>query len=289
MKYYSKINTLRAVAILAVMLSHWLPKESVIQKSFPFGFWGVNMFFVISGFLITGILLKSRIDFEKDQTKSRFQSILRFVYRRSLRIFPLYYVTLIPFYIFDLNGFRDNFINHVSYLSNIQFFVQNSMQGGLSPRWSLAVEEQFYLLWPFLIMFLPTKYFTRIFLSFIVIAFLFRIGVQMYYPEKLYFQFLTPSNIDAFSVGAILALVKSNLDVDFKWITRLFKFNSFAFLSFVFLFCFVFSSFFIDKTTLLYTGLKNSLFTISNLFLLTFVININEKNTQYWTLHLYST
>jgi peptidoglycan/LPS O-acetylase OafA/YrhL len=99
---------------------------------------------------------------------------------------------------------------HLLFYSNIQFFLDNEMQGALSPRWSLCVEEQFYLLWPFVILFTPAKYLKQIFIGLIVFANIFRIAVQFNFPDKILFPFLTPSNFDALSLGALLALDMSS-------------------------------------------------------------------------------
>ncbi len=160
-RYYPELDGLRALAVLLVLWWHssqWaynispaIGKLSISYfKVSVFGACGVSLFFVLSGFLITGILM----DTAKDKN-----CLKNFYIRRSLRIFPLYYLSLIIFTILSLLIYSDfNYNDHIySYI----FYVQNLtglFWGESSFRdkswiffdhfWSLAVEEQFYLIWP---------------------------------------------------------------------------------------------------------------------------------------------
>jgi peptidoglycan/LPS O-acetylase OafA/YrhL len=143
------LDALRGVAVLAVVFYHglhwWLPPAISISPAAKLlsslaapGWLGVNLFFVLSGFLITGILLDTRT--RPDYWKS-------FYTRRILRILPLYLVLL----------FVLRFYNGLSwtYLLLCLFYLANFTNAmhleGYGPLWSLAVEEQFYLVWPFLV------------------------------------------------------------------------------------------------------------------------------------------
>jgi peptidoglycan/LPS O-acetylase OafA/YrhL len=148
-----ELDTIRGIAVLLVLLFHGfgfrysLHGLSVLPKLFVAatlsGWTGVNLFFVLSGFLITGILLDS---------KSKADYYRTFYIRRALRILPLYYAVLALLAILTRTGWVDR---HASwaflglsflYLSNVtQLFGVNMQYGVL---WSLAVEEHFYLLWP---------------------------------------------------------------------------------------------------------------------------------------------
>ena len=88
LKYMPQLDTLRALAVLAVMVHHFLPVERYIPPDYiTLGLLAVRLFFVLSGFLITGILLDYRSD-------ERRYALRRFYLRRVLRIFPIYYLTL---------------------------------------------------------------------------------------------------------------------------------------------------------------------------------------------------
>ncbi len=143
------LDALRGVAVLSVVLYHglhwWLPPAHAVSAAVRRVSWlatpgwlGVNLFFVLSGFLITGILL---------DTRARPKYWRSFYTRRVLRIFPLYLVLL-----FILRFYSGV---HWSYFFLCLFYMANfaTARFGLSygPLWSLAVEEQFYLVWPVLV------------------------------------------------------------------------------------------------------------------------------------------
>lgn len=154
---------------------------------------GVDLFFVLSGFLITGILLRA--------AQHDWHEVRVFYVRRSLRIFPLYYVTLVVIWIGLL---RD----HVSwdvwvYLQNVTMTFRSAMRGPMH-FWSLAVEEQFYLVWPFLVLWLPRRFIGKVLAAMFVIAIVSRI-VLLHYGYGIFY--LTPSRIDSLSAGAFLAVI----------------------------------------------------------------------------------
>jgi peptidoglycan/LPS O-acetylase OafA/YrhL len=111
--------------------------------SIPGGWAGVDLFFVLSGFLITRILLN---------TKTDPHYLKMFYARRFLRIFPIYYLSLVCFWMVSpWAGAR--ILWYVFYISDFTCVNMNVAIPGLSHTWSLSVEEQFYLLWPFLVKF----------------------------------------------------------------------------------------------------------------------------------------
>ena len=147
-----ELDTLRGVAILAVVSYHGFSQcdttglPGIVRAFFAatrFGWLGVNLFFVLSGFLITGILLDSK------GTPRYYKS---FYIRRALRILPAYLLLLLLLLLLPRIGVVEGRISwgfvglSLIYLSNVTNFFGVAMQYG--PLWSLAVEEQFYLLWP---------------------------------------------------------------------------------------------------------------------------------------------
>lgn len=204
MKYVQKIDALRALAVLMVVMSHWIPKTA---SKIPFGEIGVDIFFVISGFLITGILLHER---EKARLASESQAAVlkNFVIRRALRIFPIYYLSLFLFWIlqdFESYHIRENFVYYATYTSNILFFKANAWDGYLAPLWSLAVEEQFYLVWPILMIWTPSKHVLKVIVLSIAIGVVFP-----YFFHNEMVKVLTPSCMNALGGGALLAWLKFN-------------------------------------------------------------------------------
>jgi peptidoglycan/LPS O-acetylase OafA/YrhL len=148
----AQLDGLRAVAVGAVMLQHfWLG-----AGLFDFGAMGVRLFFVLSGFLITGILLKSRELLDSGEQRPSF-ALGRFYIRRFLRIFPLYYAVLLAAWLLRLWGTRGEMGWHLAYLTNVDLFLRGRWWGDISHFWSLAVEEQFYLVWPLVILLAPRR------------------------------------------------------------------------------------------------------------------------------------
>ena len=135
-----ELDGLRAFAFAAVAVHHWRPRHF----DFPLVS-GVHLFFVLSGFLITGILLDARTRNETSASQGVLPTLRAFYVRRFLRIFPLYYAALAIATWFDVAGLRQSWPWHASYLSNYQIFLKNDWIGLVGHFWTLAVEEQFYL------------------------------------------------------------------------------------------------------------------------------------------------
>ena len=157
--YFPQLDALRAIAVFFVLLEHWVP-GTYWFKIFPYGMAGVTLFFVLSGFLITRILLRSRIKSES-LNQSKLHSLKQFYIRRTLRIFPIYYITIFILLIFNINNIRQIFFWFLTYTSNIYFYLIQNWAGSLSHLWTLAVEEQFYIIWPFIILFIPKRFLFR--------------------------------------------------------------------------------------------------------------------------------
>lgn len=191
-----ELDGLRALAVVSVILFH--------QKvpGFSLGWSGVFLFFVLSGFLITGILLDT-------QDKHYFKN---FYLRRALRIFPIYYITLaivfaISYFKFDLKP--DNWFLFVLYLQN---YAQGLSLFSLPPpqlnhTWTLAVEEQFYLLWPLIVWMASRKTLVVICLCIVSLVPLIRyILLAKTGNPALAFTPL-PSVADSLCMGSILAII----------------------------------------------------------------------------------
>lgn len=147
------LDGLRGLAIVLVMFFHFgqgLNRQNLEQHAFrtlfDFGGSGVDLFFVLSGFLITGILLNSR---HSDNYFSRFYM------RRILRIFPLYCFSVLVVWLFVIPAehpgvtadLRNKLIWNLGYVQNWRL----DCVPHLGHYWSLAIEEQFYLIWPFVV------------------------------------------------------------------------------------------------------------------------------------------
>lgn len=145
-QYYKQIDGLRFVAISLVLIEHfgwfWGTKFSA-------GYYGVDLFFVISGFLITKILLTQDDNF--------FINYKNFLGRRILRIFPIYYLTILILFLSNYKPVHDYLIYFITYTYNYAWVSFDIPINSLTHFWSLAVEEQFYLFWPILILSLKSR------------------------------------------------------------------------------------------------------------------------------------
>jgi peptidoglycan/LPS O-acetylase OafA/YrhL len=197
-----QLDGLRAFAIFFTMVTHFVgATDTVLGRLVPRGQLGVRPFFVISGFLITRILLRCR----DEQNKWREVGI--FYCRRILRIMPLYYAILIAAALLNIKHVRHAFWWYIAYVGNFfQVLRDASTDTVLAPYWSLSVEEQFYLVWPFLILFLPARHLRKVMIATICVGPLSRmIGYMMHVPS---FGSLPTACMDALGIGATLALLR---------------------------------------------------------------------------------
>ena len=205
--YYPALDVLRGIAILLVFFYH----NFHFIKVFEFGWVGVDLFFVLSGFLITDLLLNSQ------NKKNYFRN---FYIRRFLRIFPLYYLTLIIFFSFAPYFFSQQNIGEYHYYSQNQiwfwsflqnwFFVDKGLSSSpfLSHFWSLAVEEQFYLFWPLVLFLVKDLRKARILtISLILIVLVMRVYIWIQYPgDMVKYYCNTLTRIDSVLMGCLLSI-----------------------------------------------------------------------------------
>jgi len=174
-----------------------------IMKTAVYGQTGVALFFVLSGFLITRILLANK------QNSTHY--FLNFYIRRSLRIFPLYFLFLFIYYfviplIYHYPAIP--FGQQVYYWTYLQNFAMTFGWGEKGPAhfWSLSVEEHFYLFWPFIIYFMGLRNIKRTILFLIGLSIILRIVlVHAGYPV-FYWTF---TNMDSLAMGALMAVFES--------------------------------------------------------------------------------
>ena len=215
---FGQLDALRAIAVLGVVACHTFDVDR--QPWADYGGQGVHLFFVISGFLITGILIDARGDATASHVS--MTGVLRSFYaRRALRIFPVYYVTLAVGTAIGIQGMRENLGWNLTYLSNWQIAL-DSEWGAVSHIWSLAVEEQFYLVWPLVVLLAPKRFLPWAIGSMVAIALVTRavLGTTDVWGVDL----MTPAVLDALGLGALLALlwrVSPNVDRVVAWIGAL--------------------------------------------------------------------
>ncbi len=238
MKYIPGLNGLRAIAVFVVIFFHWglppFPPFIFLQKYFPNGNFGVNIFFVISGFLISSILLYEKNKAAENQTTGR-KIIINFYVRRFLRIFPIYYITLLLLLFSSLPNYKDNFIYYLTYTENFHVYFNHGWDS-FSHTWSLGVEEQFYIIWPCIIILAKKSWLVYVFIFFILIGPAFSFFQTTYLKPALNVFILTPSCFDAFGIGALIAYYYINKDLVRikKWVKVLLPFSIFLFFYWIF-------------------------------------------------------
>lgn len=201
--YLPQFDSLRCYAILGVLVSHFLPHDDAIRNLLPWGTLGVELFFALSGYLISGILLTARESISEGQ--ERYLVLRNFYARRILRLFPLYYAYLLAALLF-LPSSREHIVAFFLYMQNFLFAERPDVyEKVMAHFWTLAVEEQFYLTWPFLLLFVPRERVLAAILSVVAIGPLFRaLGLASGYSA---FQvgLMMPAHCDTFALGGLLA------------------------------------------------------------------------------------
>jgi len=216
--YFTKLDTLRFVAFLLVFWSHAFSAsfaniidnkviQTIIDSLTRTGGIGVQVFFVISGFLITFLMIR------EEKTSGKI-NVPFFYIRRILRIWPIYFLILIPG-IFILPNLFDKFIfegsifKNLFFLNNFDMKSYNSANVGIA--WSVAIEEQFYLVWPLIFYLLRNK---KILLLFTVISFFSSVFFTILNPYTSYYH--TFGNIRFLMAGSFGALVFSKYEDVFQ-------------------------------------------------------------------------
>jgi peptidoglycan/LPS O-acetylase OafA/YrhL len=200
MQYIKSLDSLRTIAVFMVLVSHWLP-HSFLNK-FQAGSAGVTIFFVLSGFLITMILFDGRNDIEGGRSNHR--TVLKsFIIRRALRIFPIYYLVILSAFLYSIFwGLEtEKFYYFLTYTANFYYFKLQEFPDYFSHTWSLAVEEQFYLLWPWLMLFIGRRYLLHCIILFIVVG----LSSQILLKDVPMRGVLTFTCFDSLGLGALLA------------------------------------------------------------------------------------
>ena len=211
--YIPQFDGLRAISILAVFVAHSeflraLPHAQILE----YGRVGVDLFFVLSGFLITGILIDSK--------SSRYY-FRNFYIRRALRIWPLYYLILslvfliTPFFV-RVQSTGNIWPYFALYVQNL--FPHLHIPYGLEPTWSLAIEEQFYMSWPLLVFSFKKRTLSILLACLVLISLTLRIvGFEHGAPLKFIHNF-TLCRMDAVAMGSMAAIwLRSSSCTMIRW------------------------------------------------------------------------
>jgi peptidoglycan/LPS O-acetylase OafA/YrhL len=215
------LDGLRGIAILLVLAFHTelLPTLKPLARD---GWAGVDLFFVLSGFLITRILLKSR-------NSPRY--FTNFYARRILRIWPVYFGILLFVFASERYGLLGDsatiwgWISLATFTQNfyIGAYGWNALPDWLGPTWSLGIEEQFYLIWPLLVRKLSLSSLKKLCMAVIFVTPLIRAVVSYYLHQHSDSPLiLTFCRIDSLCFGTLLAIGNDAGDLTFhQWLKRL--------------------------------------------------------------------
>jgi peptidoglycan/LPS O-acetylase OafA/YrhL len=218
-----QLDGVRAIAVAAVVAQHY---KMLIGGA---GL-GVHLFFVLSGLLITRILLAERGNVTT-MGITRARAFRQFYVRRMLRIFPLYYFIVIVGIAFNVRNAREFAPWLLTYTFNLRMASLGVVADTFVHFWSLAIEEQYYLVWPWLILLLPRRLLTPTALVTIAIAPLFRLYLLFFVdpgPSRGLWIFLgTPSVLDSLGMGSLVAILMTGessaelLRRSMKWVVPL--------------------------------------------------------------------
>jgi peptidoglycan/LPS O-acetylase OafA/YrhL len=223
------LDAIRGLAILLVVFHHYITAPSGLDPESPggrliamlsFGWTGVDLFFVLSGYLIGGIILRNG---------HQDGFLLAFYRRRAARLLPLYLVVLALYVIFGPlilsgasraaqwlvvgNGEPIPLWSYLLYLQN--FFIAAKLGWGghwLAPTWSLAIEEQFYLIAPLLLLTVPRRHLVSVLIALIAISPVCRVLLMVGSGDALPGYVLLPARWDALFIGILGAYVVNRPD-----------------------------------------------------------------------------
>lgn len=221
--YIPQFDGLRGVAILLVLIGHSGFLEALPHlRSLEYTRFGVDLFFVLSGFLITGILLDA---------KGSEHYFRNFYARRVLRIWPLYYIILFlafvvtPMLAPSTRPAAGVWPAFIFYVQNIALVHRDTYPFGLGATWSLAVEEQFYLTWPLLVFLLKRRALAFVSVSLVFVSLSLRLGGYFQDAPSGFVHQLTLSRLDAIAFGTLAALwLRSPRCTLTRWLTRAYQF-----------------------------------------------------------------
>jgi peptidoglycan/LPS O-acetylase OafA/YrhL len=207
------LDGLRAFALPLVLIAHLSGTRGFVNwpPLYRLGTFGLRIFFVLSGYLITTILLK-------ELRRTNRISLWRFYFRRSMRVFPAAYLLIAVTSLLVMNGIVHVKDHELLYASTYTMNFHEDRTWPLGHLWSMAIEEQFYFLWPATLMFLRQARSVRVLIGVLIGAPLIRMASPMLGPVAGPSGFLVWS--DSLASGCLLAMLSQNL-IGRTWYARI--------------------------------------------------------------------
>ena len=199
---FQQLDALRAVAISVVMLHHYINPPILLS-----GF-GVTFLFVLSGYFATNTMLKLRLRMENGSTDMA-GAVKDFYLRRYLRICPMYFLVLLATAVFNVEGARDSLPWNAFFLANVQTLVTGEWNGRFAPMWSLSFLEQFYLIWPFVLLCIPRRRLVPVLLCMVAVGPAWRLLCYWQNLSAIEWSVAPLSSFDAVGCGALLAVART--------------------------------------------------------------------------------
>jgi peptidoglycan/LPS O-acetylase OafA/YrhL len=199
----TQLDGWRAFAVLGVMCQHWLPPKW--HGPFPFEI-GLFFFLTLTGFLITRILLRERTAAESRGGKWRMGAYLHFQKRRMVRILVPCYAAMLFAILVGAPDIREHWLAYFAHGSNFHMAWLSGWPSGTAHYWTLAIQMQFYLVWPLVVLLIPQRLRGLVFMACVAVAPLSRMILAWWFPEIHHSEALTPTALDYFGIGALLAL-----------------------------------------------------------------------------------
>lgn len=200
----AQLDGLRAVAMIAIAWDHWCPHDW--PRVFPFEVF-LFFFLVLTGYLITGSLLRERDRSEARGGPWKLAALKSYQIRRGLRILAPYYAAIVLAWIVRAPDMTATTIGwYILHLSNIHMAILGYWPAGTNHFWSLAMQQQFYLVWPFVIWFLPRRWLV---LAVVIVSAIGPTARWLHDFQSTWIawpQVLTWSCLDYFGIGGLLAL-----------------------------------------------------------------------------------
>ena len=197
--YQPHLDGLRCLAILGVLFEHFGVPLPVLLR---FGPLSVRFFFVLSGYFITLSLWKLQTEIVSSK-KGKFLPVCRFYLSRFMRIGPPFYLALTVGALLGIDEVRTNFLWLATFQANNYIAYIGYWPEAISHFWSLAVQEQFYLVWPLVVLTLPRRWFMTAMVGFIVFGLFFRIFCIATAAPTLTRWVTLFGCFDSFAIGAL--------------------------------------------------------------------------------------